>query len=1089
MSGRSVLCGLAGLALVPSTGVAALDARMDGGCVEILRDGVAVARARVDLGAGVTPDDRTSFDDSAGAKVWNRWCEREDLRYRFECAKRADGAIELTMSGEMKCNSPWRTRQLRLTVPDSILRGRTVRSLKGRASRDTGSSPVVEKGETALADGKACRWVAVDGLTFDFCPLGAANMDCEGACAVDGIWDVRRGSSGCEFTGGAVVSGTFGGWSAAKVVIREGEFKDHDRYHFRRFFHYQDGLGYSRLLSFGAPKTGRAYADGNEPYSSLWHFGWVTADSAAWRFFGGNKIVVGHPEGALYSCVTGEGKTAYRISGLEDGFYIVTVSAGNYTGLANRFDLTVDGVTLASGVSVSNRTSRLISRVFHVSNGAVEIGFDGTYIVSAIGVQPLLADGEDFSMTRGFWFSDGYEPTGIYRNRDDAERRSFAVADETIDLPVPGTEGEGIVRKPPRPRRIPQRDLPSFSWMDSPKVLPLMFNWANFAEIEDAQVFAEKFGQLADGKDVNLVMLSGLLSRHTFPAHEDRVVKTIGKCADYLHGRGVKVIDHHDITLCWNEGSGFRVLAERLPEMARTLDTGLPTFQFCISNPTHNERQRAYLRRLVEEAGVDGFQLDELCYWGNGCACRHCRRKFHEETGLVLPVNECSTDLSDRDSKIFKAWIDWRIAAVASWDVEFRRQLADVKPDLVLSEYTSPAGFLRCYPRCRASQDLIELAARAVNFIGAEVVSRNPYASHRSLIPMRRLFNALSAFSDAPVYGWYYGHDPRVFYFAWCAANMSGQSALLLDEEVPRTPDVPDYLTFGASPGNMVRKGAEPVAEVAVLFSRHSRDWNRMGDFTVEMLGLAQELESLHVPYEFITDEALTAEKLKKYRVVFLAAAECLSDAEVVALKTFAEMGGVIQMSVKSGSLDESGVVRDWPFEPLLGAVGRGRIIYDGAFGAKRRNMPELNPERPYRPQGFESGADVAAEVRGKVLDVLGTACRWKIDAPEKVYSSIWQEGDGSYVVHFLNATGAVDPLPGGDIPERAPTEAFPAVERDLVVTAPVPTLASAVASSPDFEGVRKLDVRTGPDGTSTIVLPRQWLKAYSVVRMTAGEK
>lgn len=1077
------LAAFAALPFLPSeAGLSVVDG---GGVFHVRRGETTVATLSFTRGDLPDSDVKTSFSELPdGTRVWNRWSEVRDRRFRFEVALRVDGAIEATMSGEMDASSAHRLRRIDVRVPAHVFAKGEVRSVQWRPNRDASNTAVVGP---PVAGKDRWRYLAADGLTFDFCPLGAGNEDCNGACSVDGIWDAAPQPGGdVVFSGGALVSKTYGGWVAAKVVVREGCFADFDRLHARRSFQYNMPLGMARLYSFGAPKTGAAYADGNHPFDAMRASGWVTDDCAAWLHFGANTTNVGHHEGALYSCVSGKGPVGYRVSGLADGYYVITVSAGNYTGVANKFDVSVDGVALAGGVSVEKQRAKSFSRVFHVSNGETVIGFSGDYLVSAIGVQPLLADGEDFSMGRAFWVVDGYEPAHVYRNEDDRDRRPYAVSEETYFLPVPGEEAKGPMKSPPRPVELPDRASPAFAWMDNPRVYPLFFNWANFAELDDMDVFTAKLDEQIAGKRVNLAMISGFLSRHTYPAHEDRTVAAIGRCVKELHRRGIKAIDHHDITLCWNEGSGFRVMAERLDEMSRTRTTGLPSFQFCISNPKHNEKQFAYLRRLVSEAGVDGFQLDELRYWGNACVCASCREKFHRDTGLYMPMNECSAHWTDKSSPLYRAWVDWRIASVASWDVEARRRLKDLKPDLVLCEYTTDGGFLNSYSG-GASQDLTELSSRAINFPGVEVMSRNPFQSHRSLVPMRKVFNTLSMFADAPIYGWYYGKDDRTFYFAWSLANMCGQSALLIDEDVPRTSAVPDYVGFGASARNMRRAGARPVAEVALLFSRPSRDWNPNVKFPPEALGIAQELECLHVPYEFLPDEKMDAATLAKYKVLFLSAAECMSDGEVAACLDFARNGGTVHMSVRAGAYDERGRARgSWPFANFVGTCGKGRVEFDPDFGAFRRYMPETTPSRAFAATDFDDSPAFVAGFRARLRRVVEGAAFWKADAPEGVYAMPWREKDGSIVVHLLNATGAKRIALGEKPPVHTPEFAPLATEMHLEIPATA-CGRTAVLTSPDFEGERELPVRASADGAISIELPPRSLKCYAIVRVASG--
>jgi len=1074
----SVVCGCFGSIAVWAGPFSVVDRR--NGTFDVLREGRPVASCSVKRGACDEADVKSSVVTlPTGTRVWNRWSESRDRRFRLEVAEREDGAVEVTMSGEADADSDCRQRWLELRIPAAVLATGEVRAIRGSTNRDSSNTACVGRPVDGGAD---YRWLAVGGLTYDLCPLGVANLASDGPCSVDGLWEATQQPNGdVVFVGGADITKRYGGWVAAKAVIRVGTFADYDRLHASRSFQYYEQLGTSRLYAFGAPRTGPDFADGNHPYTAMRANGWVTNDGAAWQYYGGNAVHVGAPQGAYYSCVSGRGPAGFRISGLADGYYIVTVTAGNYTGVPNRFSLSVDGASLAKDIVVPTRRAKAFSRVVHIANGETVIGFDGDYLVSAIGLQALLMDGEDFSIARTFWLTDGFEPTHVYRNEDDRVKRPFAIAAEEYELPVPGEEAAGQRKPVPRPVELPARRSESFAWMDNPRIYPLFFNWSNFSEVEDLGRFSSVLDKELAGKNVNLAIVSGFLSRHTYPAHEDRTVRAIGDIVDTFHRRGIRVIDHHDITLCWNEGSGFRVLAERLDEMARTVTTGLPSFHFCISNAKHNETQFAYLRRLIEEAGVDGFQLDELRYWRGTCACAACREKFHRETGFWLPMDECSPHWRDLSSPVYKAWNDWKIASVANWDVEARRRLKDLKEDLVLCEYTTDDGFVHTHSK-GLCQDLIELSARAINFPGAEVMSRNPFQSHRSIVPMRKLFNSLSFFADAPVYGWYYGMDERTFYFSWCLANLCGQSALLIDEDVPRTAAVPDYLAFGASDRNINRAGAEPVAEVAILFSRPSRDWNPTVKFHPEALGIAQELECLHVPYVFIPDEAMTVEQLSRYKVLFLSAAECLSDTEVTACKEFAAKGGTVHMSVRSGICDEQGNRRAaWPFEGMIGSVGRGRILFDPSFGAFRRQMPETTPSRAFAPGDYDDDPAFVAAFRDRLRAVVGDASFWTVEAPDSVYVQPWREQNGDLVIHLLNATGARR-LSAGEHPPVG-TPVFTPVNEVIRLTLPAERGTEIIVTSPDFPERQRLPLERRSDGRVTVVLPSGTLKTYSLLR------
>ena len=57
--------------------------------------------------------------------------------------------------------------------------------------------------------------------------------------------------------------------------------------------------------------------------------------------------------------------------------------------------------------------------------------------------------------------------------------------------------------------------------------------------------------------------------------------------------------------------------------------------------------------------------------------------------------------------------------------------------------------------------------------------------------------------------------------------------------------------------------------------------------------GLAQTMESLHLPYEFLGSMSLDEKHLAKYKALVVAAAGCVTDEQIRAIRAFAEQGGV----------------------------------------------------------------------------------------------------------------------------------------------------------------------------------------------------
>ena len=1049
------------------------------GNLSVVRNGRVLISDIVPDRGNVRGDDvKSSYVEMPdGARVWNRWSEDPDCRFRLEVADRSDGAIEITFMGEADTVSGCRRRMIHLDLPDAALMGKEYRRVSRESSGDFRAYGE-ESGVITANTGFFTRFLAADGVIYDFNPLGPG--DESGAIlwsdagnqlnnnGVGGYWRVARLGDRFRFSCGGDIGAAWGGFAGGKVVIREGVFADFDSLHAIRTFHYPTRLQPTRLVSLGAPVHGEKYADGNFPYAGSQRYGWL--DGAAAR---ARRAVVGHREGALYSCVVGKGRATYRLGGLVDGWHILTFSAGNYAGAENRFSVMANGDRLLDGVMVPKGTVRRVSKAVHVKYGILDIELDGDWIVSAIGDQALLADGEDFSVARGFWLTDGFEPCTLFRNADTRVPFAAKLRDETDVLPVPGSESAAKRRAVPMPVERPAANDPRLEWAKTAKMERLLANSVSMSEFDRPGSLESYADCHLVRKGVGVVMLSGMHSRHTYLGHIDRGIESVRHVCDVLHKRGIRVIDHHDSTLLWNVAAGFRVMMERLDETAITRDAGLPSWQFCPSDPKWTATYYAYLRKLVE-AGVDGLQIDELEYWSLGCLCHDCREAFRRDTGWEVPLNECDADFNDPSSKLRRIWHDWRKKALTNWFVGLRRYVKDLRDDFILSCYTTNDAF--CFPNQfrYVSSDIQDLG-RAMNYFGSEMMSRSALRDGRNLVSVLRMRAGVAPEGVPPLWIWWYNVDYANEYFAWALSSLVGQTPLL--SAVPVPAGGVRFEEFGGTAAAMKRDGAEVVAEVAILFPAYSRDWNadwKNHAYRREMFGTAQTLDAMHVPYEFIGDRRLESGNLGKFKALLVGEAQCLSDAEVTAIRSFADRGGKVRMTVRAGTRDELGALRPQPAfgsHPNIIRMEEARAAPFEQWETWNTCKWEFNPDKT-----------AEAAFKRELLDWCGGARTWKIDAPDKVFTGVWREKSGDHVVHFVNATGVVMKSGEAVVPE-APDPAFPPIRSDMSITVPVSIVGKAVAVSPDFPGEVELTLRENGDGTVTAVLPKECLSVYTLVR------
>jgi hypothetical protein len=319
------------------------------------------------------------------------------------------------------------------------------------------------------------------------------------------------------------------------------------------------------------------------------------------------------------------------------------------------------------------------------------------------------------------------------------------------------------------------------------------------------------------------------------------------------------------------------------------------------------------------EAGVDGFQIDELFYYQHGCFCFSCREKFTRDTNWQLPMNELDTRLYDRKNDLWRQWFAWKRANIGNWWVSFRREMYDIAPHMVLSFYGCHWEQLKSLPSLNMTMDILE-QARGINLFGTEVMPRNPYVHARNLLPYRKFYNLYSiGYNAPPIWTWYYSSNWDVGYLAWAVSNMTCQ-AFMLEDSSERPAGGSDYHAFSGSADNPRIKDVESAAETAFFFSATSRDYNTGIRLELDWGGLLQIFENCNIPYDVIEHRALhDPDILKRYKVLFVGGSGCLSDADVKVIKEFARNGGTVYFASVAGVNDQWGKTRrEWPFADIF---------------------------------------------------------------------------------------------------------------------------------------------------------------------------
>ena len=107
-------------------------------------------------------------------------------------------------------------------------------------------------------------------------------------------------------------------------------------------------------------------------------------------------------------------------------------------------------------------------------------------------------------------------------------------------------------------------------------------------------------------------------------------------------------------------------------------------------------------------------------------------------------------------------------------------------------------------------------------------------------------------------------------------------------------------------PDKMDTKKARLLSDVAILFSRQSCNYNRNTSHKSDALGYSEILTDAHLQHDFLLDQDITLDVLRRYKALILPACECMSREQVDAVTEYVRSGGGLIVSCRAGLLDEN---------------------------------------------------------------------------------------------------------------------------------------------------------------------------------------
>ncbi|MGK9230274.1 family 10 glycosylhydrolase [Inquilinus limosus] len=313
------------------------------------------------------------------------------------------------------------------------------------------------------------------------------------------------------------------------------------------------------------------------------------------------------------------------------------------------------------------------------------------------------------------------------------------------------------------------------------------------------------------------------------------------------------------------------------------------------------------LREITRDYDIDAIFANR--WQGHGvCYCDTCRRNFRDASGHDLPLD------ADPENPAWMAWAAWRRAVLSRLVVEWDEAMKAIKPNTSFIPNMGGASLMEF--------DL-KLIERHCPFLVVDDQGRRGtepiWMSGRNGKRMRATFRERPAILITSI-----GPEEK---YRWKDAVTTGPEirSWMLDGVVQGM--LPWFTKFnGVVPDRRwvepvvesfglhavlepVLAATRPAAEIAIIdpattLRHHGPETRKEAE--ADDLGFYQALVEEKLPFEMLSDQAMTPERLDRFKVVILANATCLSDAQCAALEAYVARGGSVVAAYQTSVRDEN---------------------------------------------------------------------------------------------------------------------------------------------------------------------------------------
>jgi hypothetical protein len=380
----------------------------------------------------------------------------------------------------------------------------------------------------------------------------------------------------------------------------------------------------------------------------------------------------------------------------------------------------------------------------------------------------------------------------------------------------------------------------------------------------------------------------------------------------------------------------------------------------CALGPYNFEFMDQVHREIVSTYHVDGIFGNRWSPQGGDCYCAHCERNFKAASGLALPRT------ADRRDPARRAYLEWRTARLTElwqhWDASIRA----IRPEARFI----PNG----PPNMKTAGELAEIQFadyQARRGLTPPWANGRRAKEFRSVMGSRPVGGIFSVGLEEP-YRWKDSVQSEPEVKLWVAEGTANGmrpwvtkfSGVLYDRRwMPIVERIYDWHYRH----ERYLRNERPLARVALLHSEQTEavhpgvaDGDRAGD---HVLGMYHALVEARVPFELIHEAFLTPARLDAFKLLILADAAALSDAQCAAIREFVKRGGSVLATLASSLFDESGVRRaDFGLADVFGVSFAGRI--DGPMHNSYLSL-DADPSTGQRHAILDGFADTPRIVNG----------------------------------------------------------------------------------------------------------------------------